>query len=397
VFKKIFLSLLVLFIIVASVAFFYRYKILQYSAQTLIRKVLPEYISVDRIYFDFKRGEIAFTGFKILNPPGFANKYLLEIGEITCGYKKRGKAVIEGFEVVEPVLKRFTLNIERLGNGSLNLKEMGGVPGKKGAGKPEEKGTAPSGTTGSIKLSKLIKLPEDFLLKDAKVVFADRFGFKEPYLTTFEKIDAKISVKFDDNYSKVLGLSSTGEGNINGYGDEVVRWVIALNPTAQKLTMSNRFEVSGAAITPFEPYYDRYSPFIFRGGRFSGTLIFDFDNGSIGSSNEIRLSGLQFSVKRGFENAGLWETTVPDLVKYFTSSSGEIVFDFKIKGEMSNPKFYLGPISKRALAAMAIDKISEAIQQAAQSKEGPFPENQKSDIQKAKDYIELLKGLVNKK
>jgi len=41
VFKKIFLSLLILFAIAVSAIFIYRHKILQYSVQTLIRKALP--------------------------------------------------------------------------------------------------------------------------------------------------------------------------------------------------------------------------------------------------------------------------------------------------------------------------------------------------------------------
>ena len=34
------------------------------------------------------------------------------------------------------------------------------------------------------------------------------------------------------------------------------------------------------------------------------------------------------------------------------------VFDFKLKGDMTHPTPYLGPISKRALTSMAINKIA---------------------------------------
>ena len=148
----------------------------------------------------------------------------------------------------------------------------------------------------------------------------------------------------------------------------------------------------------FEPYYDKYSPFIFKRGRFSGTLIFDFDNGNIGSTNEVRLSNLIFSIKEGYENAEFWETTVPSLAKYFTTPSGDVLFDFKIKGEMANPKFYLGPISKQALASMAIEKISDIIEEAPRSPgQQGGPPAKKSDLDKAKEIIDLFKGLTKKK
>jgi hypothetical protein len=102
------------------------------------------------------------------------------------------------------------------------------------------------------------------------------------------------------------------------------------------------------------------------------------------------LSDLKFFVKQGYENATFWETTVPDLVKYFTSPYGEIIFDFKIKGEMADPKFYLGPKSKEAIISMAVDKISAAIQKGTESP-GGAPKN---DIGKAKQYIDLFKGLI---
>ena len=240
----------------------------------------------------------------------------------------------------------------------------------------------------------LIKLPESYLLKNGRIIFMDRFGLSKPHMLTFDNVDAVISLKFNDRYSKVLKLNSTGQGDVNGQPGEVVKWDIGMDPTAPKLTMSNRFEVHGVEITPFEPYYYKYSPLVFTNGTFSGTLVFDFDNGNIGSTNEVHLKDFRFYVKPGYENAQFWETTVPDLVKYFTSPYGEIVFDFKIKGDMQNPKFYLGPISKQALASMAVDKISSALGNMSKSQGQGGPKN---DLEKAKEYIGLFKGMINKK
>lgn len=397
-FKKIFLFVLILAIAAAGAIFFYRYNILRYSAETVIRRLLPGYASVDKINFDFQKGEVSLGGFRILNPRGFSDKYLIEIEEVVCQYSMKGKNILEGIDLQAPVLKKAVLRIERLRDGGVNLMEMQKViepasPRPK-AGASGMAANASSGLMSNIKFSDVVKLPEEFLLEDSKIVFVDRLGLPRPHMITFEGIEGRISIKLDENYTKVLRLSSDGKGNLNGNRGEVIKWNIALDPATPKLTMSNRFEVYSVDMLPFEPYYDRYSPFIFEKGTISGLLIFDFDNGNIGSTNELHLSNLRFSVKRGYENARFWETTVPDLVKYFTSPFGDIVFDFKIKGDMADPKFYLGPISKQAIASMAIDKISAAIQKASEPQAEGAPKGKEEEI---KEYIDLFKGLINKK
>lgn len=399
--RTFFIIILFILAVIIAAVFIYRYQIFQYSAEAVIRKMLPDYIRIDKITFDLKNSRIVLGDFKVLNPDGYSNRYSVQVENITCGYKMKGKSLLEGFEALEPSLKRVTINIERLADGRLNLTEMKTAQGEadktQSSNQPKTQATA-SKLAGDRKLSDIVKLPETFAIKEGKIMFIDRLPSPKPRLITFENINADVSIKLDELYSKILNLSSTGEGNINGAPNERVKWAISLNPTTPKLTMSNRFEVSNADMLPFEPYYDRYSPFVFKKGRFSGTLIFDFDNGNIGSTNEIHLADIMFYIKREWENAQFWETSVQDLAKYFTSSFGDIVFDFKIKGEMSNPKFYLGPISKQALASMAIDKISTAISEAAKSKSGQAGEaGGKSDIEKAKEYIDLFQGLLKKK
>ncbi len=294
---------------------------------------------------------------------------------------------------------------ERLGGGRLNLTEMQSVLGKSQQKSPQirpqsvgktEKGAVAAAVIGNKKISDIIKLPQSFSLKDGKIIFIDRFRSSRPVTITFENVFANLSIRLDDYYSKVLDLASSGKGNINGNSSEIVRWDISYNPTTPELTMSNRFKVSGLDLVTFRPYYDKYSPLVFERGKFSGTLIFDFDNGNIGSMNEIHLSDFRFYVKEGYENAAFWETTVPDLVKYFSTPYGEIVFDFKIKGPMQDPKFFLGPISKQAIMAMAVDKIQDVIQ-AVSGTQGPSPSGSAgSDIDKAKQYYDLIKGLIKK-
>lgn len=399
--KKALISIIIIAVMIALAIFLYRYQILQYSAEAFIRKTLPKYVIFDKINFDPKGSRVILKGLKILNPPDFSSSYLLEMDEFVCGYKLKGKSIADGIEIFDPVLNKCVLNVERLEDGRLNLAEMEKELTKAASpatGEVTGKGREESGrpmTIGPSRLSGLIKLPETFLLKSSKAVFIDKLTGNVPHTISFENIEAKLIVKLDENYSKILSLASAGGGNVNGRRDEVIKWNMSLNPTTPRLTMSNRLDLYDVQIKTFEPYYDKYSPLVFESGRFSGTLIFDFYNGSIGSTNELHLSGFRFYVKPGYENKGFWDTTVPDLVKYFTSPYGEIVFDFKIKGDMDNPNFYLGPISKQALTSMAIDKISQAISEASNKGSGQSGAP-KSDIQKAKEYIDMFKGFIKK-
>lgn len=399
--KSVIIIITVVIVLIAVSVFIYRYQILQYTAETLIRKYLPDYVKIGSVKFDFAKGDVTLGGFKVLNPPGFSKEYLIEIEKIACHYKLRGKTIMDGIEISSPVLSNGLLDIERLGDGRLNLAEAQKLMGKKpsppsssAANRAEvntkEKSPAPSSE--NKMLTEGVTLPEKFIIKNARMIFTDRLVHPGPSVITFENINTELTLRMNETYTQILSVSSTGEGYIGGDSSQSVRWVIGLDPTTPKLTMSSRFEVSNVLITPLEPYYDRYSPLVFKAGRFSGLLIFDFDNGIIGSSDELRLSGLKFFVKEGYENAVFWETTVPELVKYFTTPYGEVVFDFKIKGDMANPQFFLGPKSKEALVSMAVDKISAALQKNASSGSAA----PKSDLDKAKDYIDMFKGLMKK-
>ena len=397
--KKIIITLIISILILGFALFIYRYNILQYTAETLIRKYLPSYVKIDTIKFDFRKGDVILGSFKVLGPPGFSKEYLVEVEKIVCHYKMLGRNIIDGLELDSPVLSNVVLNIERLDNGKVNLIEAEALIEKSPAAAPSVKEpvertdgqTVPEPQKKRLAGGK-VKLPESFLVKGGKIIFIDRLVLPNPNTITFEDIDTDLTLKMDEYYTKVIAVSSKGTGHVNGNIDQTVKWAVDLNPTTPRLTMSNSFEVSGVPIVPFEPYYNKYLPLVFKSGKFSGLLIFNFDNGSIGSTDEVRLSGIKFYVKPGYENAQIWDTTVPDLVKYFTSPYGEIIFDFKIKGDMADPKFYLGPKSKEAIFSMAVDKISAAIQKSADSSGGA----PKSDIGKAKEYIDILKGLIKK-
>lgn len=408
------LAVSLFFAALAVVAIFRKVSILQYTAETVIRNILPEYVSVERVHFDLALGRASLIKFRIANPPGYGSRYLAEIDEISCRYRMKGKTILDGIEIVDPVFRGPALHIERRADGSVNISDMAGVlSGSQGRGKgprtlsrareeAQAKGAAAGRAYGAAAMagkravSEIVKLPEEYAVVDGKMVFSDAMAGRGRQPISITGIDADVNLRMNDSYSQITNAGSSGSGYLNGKRDETVRWTVDYVPGAARLKMSNRFEVSNIEMKPFEPYYDRYSPLVFQSGRLSGTMVFDFDQGNIGSTNELRLSELAFSVKSGMENSDFWGTTVPELVKYFTTSTQDVVFDFKIKGDMANPRFLLGPVSKRALTSMVVDKISAALSAAAKASESGQGANESKEEAQARAVAEALKKLLKK-
>jgi hypothetical protein len=398
--KKILIVLVILVIISAAAMYIYRQAIIQYYGEKFVRDNLPGYIKIDKIKFDLVNNVFSLGKFKILNPPGYLAKYLLAIEEVRCVYRLRGGIIPSRLDVLEISFEKPEISVERLSDGRMNLVDMDSFTKSFPAQdlSVQTKGTGVMAMAGSSlsgrKPSDILKLPPSFSIKRGRIFFIDSVPYQKPYEITIDSVKGDVFISFNDNYSGILSLAFTLEGILNGAPDEKLRWTASLDPRTPKLTMSNRFEVSAFDILTFEPYYDAQSPIVFQRGKFSGDLVFDFDNGNIGSTNEISLSNMAFSVKQGQETGQFWDTSVPDLIRYFTTSSGDVVFDFKIKGDMAHPQFYFGPISKRALTSMALDKISSyAINQISKQTNNAAG----GTVDKAQDYINMFKGLINKK
>lgn len=404
---------------VVGVIFFLRHQILQYSADAIVRKLLPAYIEVDRVTFDPGASRLVLNGFRIQNPPGFSHRYLLEVDEIVTAYRLKGKSVLDGIVVLEPVFRRPVMTIERLEDGTLNLMRMpafiretadrqaGAQPKAEQRHAAKGDGKADAGVKaliGDRTVADIVTIPEAFSVKEGRLVFSDRKGFSRPYVTSIDRIEAQLSLKLDASYSNVLKAGSEGQGILNGKGGQIIVWNSAYDPTTPRLTMANRFDITGADIMPLKPYYDAFSPIDFHRGNFSGALVLDFDNGSIGATAEVRLENLAFTVKETAANASaLWDAPADEIAKYFTGPSGEVIFDFKIKGDMSKPRFLLGPISRQAVTSMAIDKVapivinkifSQTKDTAGAAVDAAVPD--KSDAEKAAQIIGAISDFMKK-
>lgn len=396
------ITVIVILIVFAAVTLYvFRFDIFRVSAESILRKNLPDYISVEGLAFDFKEGIIRANGVGIKNPAGYDEALLARIDTIYCKYALRGKNITEGIKITEITAERAVINIERLRNGRMNTNEMDTVIASDNAARAAakeaadtQKPAAPQKTVASgdgKKVSDFIEFTDTINIRDAKLIYTDNAVVKGKYVITFEKVNATLRIVLARDLKSAIEVSSKGGGIVNGDPSQKIDWVISLDPRRQGLTMSNRFEVSGVEMTQFAPYYDRYSPISIMRGRFSGTLVCDLDNGNIGSMNTIKLSGLKFAMKEDDSAASLWRAAIPDLVKYLQSAPGEVIFDFKIKGDMKDPQFYPGPVVSRAIQAMAVDKITEMMQTVAGDDQGtPGSGVKQTDAEKAVDMIKAL-------
>ena len=393
--KKILILIVVFAAMAGTVIYIFRDDILQYSAQSIVKKNLPDYIVVDKVVFDYRKGELIFKGLAVKNPPGYDEKFLASIGTLTCGYKFRGKGIFEGIEVTRISAERPAFYIERRRDGRMNVNEMGPVMSS-GAIERSPAPEAPvsegkEATIGGKKFYEFFKLPDTVEFADGSIIFNDLTAGKDGYKSVFGRANGNIRIELSPDYQIVRAFTSRGSGVVNDDQSQRIDWDIWLDPRRKALTMSNRFEISGIRIAQFKPYYDRYSPIDIRSGMASGTLVFNFDDGAIGSMNTIRLNDLKFYVKEDSSAAEFWRTTVPDLIRYLQSAPGEVTFDFKIKGNIGSPEIYPGPIVKQAIQNMAVDKISQAIQQISQQgQEAAAPQTD------AEKVMETIKALLQK-
>ena len=394
--KKFLLVLLILIIAIGGAIYHFRYEIFQYSAEGLIKNNLPPFVVVDRIIFDLKNHVMKITKLRIKNPAEFQNKFLASVDLITCEYKMKGASVMEGIEITDITTKDIVIDIERLGNGTINISKMDEVmsapaDGKTSGESPKESKLPP------VDISKLIELPEVINIKNGEINFTDNYLPKfRPYRLTFSGVNGTLGLKLSDDFKEVKSMTTEGEGFVGGDPRQSVAWNIYLKPQSAQLNMNNNIEVKDVNLMPFKPYYDEYAPVDVKSGSVSGKLTIDFENGNIGSTNTIVLRDLKFIEREGGFASGAWDVSIADIVKYLQSSSGDIIFDFKIKGDMNKPTFYPGPQLKQAMQSMVVDKVSSVIRSLSGSGEEPAAgaaAGEQSDVDKA---VNVIRGLLNR-
>jgi len=392
--------LLVTILALTGYVYLNRQELLNKSIDKMITDLLPSFIKIDSLSLDLDKKTINIENLRILNPKGFSHSYLTQIPSVNGSYKQTDSGnILKGISIEEIVLADPNFYIDRDSTGEINIEQMREVlrglpPVKKMGLKTRALGLFSYLLSPVKNISQLLDIDPVFNISSGALVFTDDYIDNEAYVTTIEDIDAVVTLDPQKNFKGIDYLTSKGKGILNGKPRQHIEWDIRYNPTTEKLTMANQFIIRDIDFTRFSPYYDRFSPFIFKKGRASGELMFNFDNGNIGSMNEIRFSGTEIEPKKDYTFNKFWPTGTEDLYRYFSDSSGEIVFDFKIKGTIDKPEFHLGSKTKQALSQMVIYKIADALLSSTEDKDTSeqspdTPAEEKSDVEK---IIDILKS-----
>ncbi|MBU0684070.1 MAG: DUF748 domain-containing protein [Candidatus Omnitrophota bacterium] len=392
--KKILIILTCIAFALAGAIYYFRYDIVHYSLETIIENNLPPYMTIGSIKIDFQNEIFTINNLRIKNPHGYAKKLLVEINSVKCRYKRISGNLFDGVEITEITTERPVINIERAPNGNVNVARMNAVidPPKpvkiiQSVPRLKEKILALLPRfKGNV--SDVVKLPEGINISNGKIVFLDRINPNLLTRITCEDIKAFLKINLTKDYSKVLFLASQGNGLVNGDLSQGITWDISLDPVSEKIKMSNTYEIRNIDMTLFESYYEKFCPIVIDRARCSGTIVLNFDGEDIGSTNTLKIDGLRFHEKSEGPAFNYWQIGIPDLIKYLQVSTGEIIFDFKIKGNINNPKFYPGPYLKKAMQSLVVNKVTDAISSFTDEKMGD-----NSDVGKV---INTIRGLLNK-
>ncbi|MFH1305903.1 MAG: DUF748 domain-containing protein [Candidatus Omnitrophota bacterium] len=405
--KKVGLVLLVLILIAGGFIYHNRFKIVKLSAESIIRENLPPYVKIKELTLDPEAGTLKAKGLTVEGPKGFESKFLAGIEELSCKYRLKENNILNGIEITRIAAVMPIINIERRADGHINVNEMSTVMARK---KISATGAIGGGLAAAVKgiagrsdkkksISDFISLPDVIEIRNGAVVFRDGLVSQRPYKLTFERLAGTLTIKLSENFEKVTWVASRGEGFVNGDVSQRIGWEISLDPAAETLTMSNTYKADNVDITLFKPYYDKYSPIVVTNGRFSGSLIFNFDNNNIGSMNTLVIRGLRFAMKEGdsgmLSMRGWTELILPDVITYLQSSPDEVIFDFKIKGPMDNPRFYLGPQVKKAIQFAVVDKVSQVLESMS-NPEGAAQAGTKAVQSDTEKVVSLIKGLLDR-
>jgi hypothetical protein len=404
--KKILFGIVAVVMLLAAGLWFYRYDVIRFSASAIINRNIPGNVAMRRIVLDLPARKVDVYGLVIGNPPGFSDPIFADIGVLSVKYSMRGKTMltgidITGFELSDPVVK-----IERLSNGRINLDEIDTIPpGGDAARLPDIEIIRPTGEMETGERTGLAKSVSEAVtlsgripgkVKNGKVILTDRMVPGRPFIVSLDGIETDLAFILSGR-NEVTYVETEGNGYLDGDISQRLKWRVSADLVTEDITLSSRIEPENVDIMRFKPYYEQYSPVDVRGGWVSGTIVFDLHRGNIGSDNTLRVRGLEFSEKDAESASRFWGTSITDIARYLQSSSGETVFDFKIKGPIKTPRFYPGPNVTRAIQNMAVDKIGEIIRRTTQpaetegAEEGATPARSDMD-----EVIDIFKGFMQK-
>jgi hypothetical protein len=355
--KKIFIAIAAI-ILIAAIAFILFFPRIEKEAlDFLARRILPPDSDFREITLDKEKNRILITDFTLRNVPGYRSKNILEIDKIILNMK--GKLYGEdAIRVEEVLLKGASLFLERDKQGKFNIEQADSYA-KQAAEKPE------TGKTAKM----LEKIPTPEMILPAKIILTNSNLYFEDDLTAetrkmgIYQVDAVMRILDRKAEPMLAPVDAEGEAKLNKDRSGKLKFKMQTHYPAGNIHFDSNYIISGYDLKEVMPYLNEQIPFEVKSGTANGNIIFTY-NGTqktMGMNNTFEFFNLDYSVKQGKENTQFIETTAGVLSKYLATQRGGILFDFKVKGPVDNPRFYLGPLTKRGISMAVIDTFGSQI------------------------------------
>lgn len=354
--KSLLVCVIIAAIVIAGVALYIKF-FGRLNIEQMLSRAIGAPVKFQGVSLELDKGRIYFSDITIMNKIDFednlfkAEKFVVSIN--TEKFDKNRTIAIE-----EVTVEKGILNIERNRKGLFNIIT---------ASQPdhnEQSGLAYAAELPAMNgLYALASNFKSIVIKDSIINFKDNYISQPPFACYFNNVDFQFKTTPSPNGN--IGANCSANFRIpmksgqNGSLALKADMTIYSDKTNLEATLQTRY----INLMLFLPYFEKNTPFSFQSGSFSSDTTFRMHENMIDSPTTVRFHDLKLAIKPGKENAQFLQTAVNKLAPYLTSQQGDIYFDFVIKGPAAKPQAGLGPRVKFAIGVVALEELSNALQQ----------------------------------
>lgn len=358
--KSFFILTILIFAAITLAAFLFFSFYGKSMVENALSKALGANVRFEGFSINLRDYTVDFKGVSVPGKIDFGDKAMFNAEKFTVTLDKekfnRNREVV--FDQI--VIEKGTLHIERDRKGVFNVSYGNMVEPR------PEAGVAYAAEPQPLGLYNFAKIMRKLTIKDSVVEFKDYYLYGEPYMITFNNFNLDVisgqETKPYEGYIPLKGtLSFTVPSSQYSRSGNVF---LSANVNAYKYLVDAQASIKTNYIDAmqFKPYFENYTPFIFMEGLFSSNTDFSMQNSVINSLTTMVFHRLRLMVNPNKQNAQFLHTSANRLLPYLTSQSGDVVFDFVIKGPIDHPEASLGPRVQEAVSAVVMEEIGRVLQ-----------------------------------
>lgn len=361
-FKIFVVTVLLIAVIVASISIY-----MNFYGKRLLESKLSDMLGTKLKFKSFSlrldKSRVDFRGITIPSEIDFESKNIFNAEKFTLildryKFDKEKKLAID-----EIIVEKAVFNIERNKNGIFNIASIGSRANSGGG-----LGVAYAGEPGAnypIPMYNFAKNVKRILIKKSTINFRDYYISREPLAISCVNFYADV---------KMTPESDTPQGGIpmkyevsfevprkNSRSEFFLRGNAAIHQ--DRVDTEAVIDTKNVDIMQFLPYFKNNTPFIFYEGEFNSTTTVALHNHTLNSLTTMIFRRLKLDVDPQKSNSSFLQVSINELVPYLTSGSGELIFDFEVKGPMNNPQVGIGPNVRMAIGAAVVNEVGKFIQQ----------------------------------